>query len=352
MKSHDVLRFAKEFITRQGGQVAPLGLSEEEINPQEQDDLTLRANFIEAMNTIYPVSYDYPDDAGKSEFKFFEDGRQRTIQIGHIPVEHGEHQVLLPVHYFAVGAVILERREDRRLQVWGSPEIEEGIFVATSLVRDDKLLEEYKSAGLPIVSTDRPKKNDYYALRSGALQKAKSLRLEVEDRLIKRWRTSEESADTYLVIDGTLMNFRDELNVSRCIGVSKSFSSRYFEPTDHARIMRMKEYERSWTFRFHEEEGDDLRKGARERISWYLRLRDGTRHDPEFGLIRVEISKKYLKESSDYADRFSKSLISERLPTSYPAPRWDKHLFPIRVCENYLSSVMPTGSTIIASMKG
>lgn len=329
-----------------------MGLSEEDLNPQEQDDLTLRAHHLEAMDRVYPVEYTYPDDAGKSEFRYFEDGRQRTIQVGHIPVHHGEHLVLLPVHYFAVSAVILERRPDRKLQVWEAPIIEEGIFVAKSLVGDRRALEEIESKGLQIISTDRPGKNDYYALRSNALQEAKKRRLAVEDQLIQRWRTSKDSANNFLIVDGTLMNFRDEENVSQCVGVSKSFGSRYFDPTDNARIMRLKEFERSWTFRFHgEEEGDDLRKGARERVSWYLRLRDGTRHDPEFGLVRVEIGKAYVKNSTAFADRFSKSLISERLPTSYPNPRWDKHLFPIRECENYLSSVMPSGATITASMK-
>lgn len=351
MRSHDVLRSAKEFIIRQGGEIAPLGLSEEDLNPHEQDDLTLRAHHIEPMDRVYAVDYNYPRDAGQSEFRYFEDGRQRTLQIGHIPVHHGEHLVLLPVHYFAVGAVILERRADRQLQVWQSPIIEEGIFVARSLVGDHRTLEEIENRGLRIVSTDRPGKNDYYALRSIALQEAKKLRLEVEDRLIKRWRTSDDAKDSYLVVDGTLMNFRDEENVNRCVGVSKSFGSRYFSPTANAQIMQLNEFERSWTFRFHEEEGDDLRKGARERMSWYLRLRSDKRHDPEFGLVRVEISKTYIKDSTAYAARFSKSLISERLPTSYPYPRWDKHLFPIRECENYLSSIMPSGSTITASMK-
>ena len=348
-----MLRFTKELITRQGGEVAPLALSEEELNPHEQEDLTVRARPLENMDAVYPIAYTYPDDASSTEFRFFEDGRQRTIQVGHIPVQHGEHLVLLPVHYFAISAVILERRKDRTLQLWDGPIIDEGVFVAKSLLIDQKVLAEYEQRGLKVVSTARPGKNDYYALRSTALQEAKNRRLAAENELIRRWRTSADAKDAFLVVDGTLMNFRDEDNVDRCVGVSKSFGARYFESTDHARIMRLPEFHRSWTFRFHgEEEGDAPKKGVRERVSWYLRLRDGTRRDPEFGLIRVEISKAYIKDSTLFANRFSKSLISERLPTSYPAPRWDKHLFPIRECENYLSSVMPTGSTITASMKG
>jgi hypothetical protein len=69
-------------------------------------------------------------------------------------------------------------------------------------------------------------------------------------------------------------------------------------------------------------------------------------------MVRVEIAKKFANDAASHAERISRSLLSERLPTSYPAPRWDKHLYPIRACENYLSSVMPSISTITATMQG
>jgi hypothetical protein len=207
--------------------------------------------------------------------------------------------------------------------------------------------------GLMVIDT-KAEGGDYYDLRRRALREVTKLRRLAEDKLIGKWRQSEEAQNHFLVVDGTLMNLRNEENVERCIGVSKSFGSRYFEVSDHNRIMQMNEFERSWTFRFHspEDETDDLRRGVRERISWYLRLRSRLNADPEFGLIRVEISQRHVNKASEYAEMFSRSLLSERLPTSYPAPRWDKHLYPIRGCENYLSSVMPSISTIAASMKG
>ena len=87
-------------------------------------------------------------------------------------------------------------------------------------------------------------------------------------------------------------------------------------------------------------------------MSWYLRLRDKTHADPEFGLIRIEISKAYADKASSYAERFSRWLLSDRLPTAYPTPRWDKHLYPIRACESYLTSIMPSLATITAGVKG
>ena len=188
-------------------------------------------------------------------------------------------------------------------------------------------------------------------LRSRALQKAKQLRLDAENTLIRRWRNSAQAKKAFLIVDGTLMNFRDEENVKQCVGVSKSFNSRYFNINENNKILQMEEFNRSWTFRFHNPE-EDTRMGARERISWYLRLRNRPNSDPEFGLIRVEISQAYSDKAADYAERISRSLLSERLPAPYSTPRWDKHLYPIKECENYLSSIMPSISTITANMKG
>ena len=349
MGTHDTLKQARDFIRAQGGKVAPLLVSEEEINPETQDDLSLRAYALEPTSTCYKVPYQYPDDSARSEFSFFEDGRQRTVHIGFIKANFGPHEALIPVHYFVVAAVIL-RREQRNLKVWTQPLIKQGILVQKSLVPNQSLLYDFESMGLVIEDTES-EGGDYYKLRNRALQKVKSLRLSVEDELIRQWRLSNDATGHFLVVDGTLMNFRDEQNVRQCVGVSKSFGSRYFTISENNRIMQMEEFQRSWVFRFHTPE-EDTRMGARERISWYLRLRNRVNSEPEFGLIRVEISWHHRENAPEYAERFSRSLLSERLPTSYPAPRWDKHLYPIRECENYLSSIMPSISTIAESMKG
>lgn len=353
MNGKAALRKAKEFVTAQGGEIAPSSISEEEMNPEVQDDMTLHVTPLEGTESVYDVPYDPRADSDCSEFRFFEDGRQRTIQIGHIRADYGEHLVLIPVHYFVVAAVIVER-EARRLKLWGAPRIDEGIFVARSLIPHQRILEEFEQAGLNIVDTDKATvgaPSDYYAMRRRALQGAKDRRLQTEQTLIATWRADPTTANSFLVVDGTLMNIRDEQSVERCVGVSKSFGNRYFDISQHNRIMQMGECQRSWTFRFHEPDAD-LRQGARERLSWYLRLRERQRADIEFGLIRVEIAKRYFDQAAVFAERFSRSLLSERLPTAYPAPRWDKHLYPIQGCENYLSSVMPSISTISSSMQG
>ncbi|WP_152541262.1 hypothetical protein [Kallotenue papyrolyticum] len=327
-----------------------MSISEEEINPHIQDDLSYQARPLEPKDRCYPVNFRFPEDALCTEFSFFEDGRQRTVNIGHIKTVINQRIVIIPVHFFAIGAVILHRDSRRELKLWRQPELRMGIIVERSLVPNQSLVEQFEQAGLEVIDTNTTG-GDYSELRMRALRKAKDIRLESEMRLITQWRQSNEAANHFLIVDGTLMNFRNEDNVERCIGVSKSFGSRYFDSSDHNRILQMNEFERSWTFRFHDED-EDVRLGARERVSWYLRLRKRANADPEFGLIRVEISQRHMERASEYADRFSKSLLSERLPTAYPTPRWDKHLYPIQACEDYLSSILPSTSTIVATMKG
>lgn len=346
------LRLARNFISKQRGELAPLPISEEELNPELQDDLSFYATPLEAMTSCYPVNYVYPQDSSFSCFDFFEDGRQRTVQIGSIPANYGKNIVIIPVHYFIVAAVILQR-DNRRLKLWGQPEIQEGILVEKSLVPDQPTLRSFEEDGLKVIDTSALG-GDYYALRRRALQESKKRRLAAEDKLIARWRNSSDGDGRFLIVDGTLMNLRDERNVEKCVGVSKSFGTRYFELPQHNMIMQMKQFERSWAFRFHspDDPNDDLRQGARERISWYLRLRKDKNTEPEYGLIRVEIAKKYIDQIPLMVEEFSHSLISERFPTSYPYPRWDKHLYPIRECENYLASIMPSIETINSTMKG
>ena len=352
MTRNITLQKAKEFITAQGGQLAPLSVSEEELNPDTQDDLTLHAEPLESVEQAYAVPYSYPEESDHSDFRFFEDGRQRTVQVGYLQATFGTMSVLVPVHYYVVASVILQR-VDRKLTLWKEPIVDQGILVPRSLIPNQSVLAEFVDAGLTVVDTEPQGGNpgDYYDMRRRALRLAKDRRLAVEQHLITQWRSSATAEQAFVVVDGTLMNMRDEKNVERCVGVSKSFGSRYFEVPDHTRILQMKEFERSWTFRFHEPD-EDLRKGGRERVSWYLRLRDGHGVDPEFGLIRVEIGKTYIHNASLKAEQFSRSLLSERLPTSYPAPRWDKHLYPICACENYLRSILPSISTITAVMQG
>ena len=333
------------------GQVAPSQFSEEELVPSYDTDKVDNRTFeIEPLGSVYKTEVDV--SSGSSEFSFFEDGRQRTIQIGFIPVKHGGATKIIPVHYYSIGAVIL-KRINKKLSIWNSPILESGIVIHNIAIPDKSKIDQLRQLGVNVLDTSNYENNsngqyDYYILKKWALEAVKKKKQKLEQELIEKWRTNEAS-NFFLIIDGSLINLRGEENLKRCIGLSKSPRMKM---NNYDKIMQLKEFERSWTFSFHSnEEDDDVRMGVRERISWYLRLRTKSNGDPEFGLVRSEIHASYKKEAKNLADRFSKALILERLPTDYPENNWDRVLYPIAVCENYLSSIMPSIKTIKASVK-
>ena len=76
--------------------------------------------------------------------------------------------------------------------------------------------------------------------------------------------------------------------------------------------------------------------------SWYLRLRDPVGHDPMWGLVRVEIAHPETQELhaiGDRADEVSRWILAEASPLALPDARWDKMVYGIRDCEEFLRAV-------------
>jgi len=72
-------------------------------------------------------------------------------------------------------------------------------------------------------------------------------------------------------------------------------------------------------------------------VSWYLRLRNPHGHDAMFGLVRVEVA-----DHGDYAARandVSRWILAEVAPLSLPDGRWDKMVYGIRDCEQFLRAI-------------
>ena len=62
-----------------------------------------------------------------------------------------------------------------------------------------------------------------------------------------------------------------------------------------------------------------------------------------WGLVRVEIAEPHVSTESevrDRADEVSRAILSEVTPLSLPDSRWDKMVYGIRDCEEFLRAVM------------
>src|SRR6266404_6919377 len=185
-RSHESLRRAREFISQENGIVAPMPFSEEELDPELQDDLSFQTHPLESTTATKPVDYRFPEDSENTEFRFFEDGKQRTVQIGYIPTVIRNTQIIIPVHFFVVAAVILERKE-KKLSLWEQAVVRQGILVEKSLVPNQRVLQSYEESGLEVIDTQKTGA-DYYALKKQALRRSKDLRLQTEEWLISEWR--------------------------------------------------------------------------------------------------------------------------------------------------------------------
>ena len=75
--------------------------------------------------------------------------------------------------------------------------------------------------------------------------------------------------------------------------------------------------------------------------SWYLRLRDPQGHDPLWGLVRVEVAEPGGPASrmTDRANTVSRWVLAEALPLALPDGRWDKMVYGIRDCEEFLRAI-------------
>ncbi len=315
----------KEFMARNGGVLAAGSILEED-NPLAEEiehaGETINLERTEARN----VQLDAP-----SNLKFFEDGIQRTLYIGHL-ITNGYH---IPVHYCTAAAVILKRVDGRFRFVEDLFRKREILLVSKSNVPVPSSIDELSRGGIEVVDTGATGKN-FNDLCRAAQYQSKDERLALEKIVIEKWAEGFDDG-SFLVIDGTLINLRSEQAVSKCVGVSKEVVERYFELQNHKKIYGLGIGQRSWVFRFKTAE-QDQRLGARDRLSWYLRIRDTKGRHPEFGLLRCELSKSHADHCAELADQISQSLFAERYPIAFPDPRWDRLLYPIRQCEQYLRS--------------
>ncbi|MEP6622176.1 MAG: hypothetical protein ABJE47_22830 [bacterium] len=259
-------------------------------------------------------------------FRAFLDGTQRSQVVSFVGSA--------PVVMGTVAAAVRERR-DRRMHTWQQPLVEKKVYVPraflpssawsimTEILGDDLI---DTTEGLPDVISHP------YALRDAAFHRVQSRREQVEQRLAERW--CEEEGDA-LFIDGGISG-SDRVAVSAfTIGVVKSHRTLYAEGEALATILALKYRERSSVFRI----TSTKRKAV---ASWYLRMRDPDGHDPMWGLIRAEIAlpdQARMTELGPRADEVSRWILAEASPLALPDGRWDKMVYGVRDCEEFLRAI-------------
>ena len=262
------------------------------------------------------------DGAPVVAFGAFLDGRQasetKRYLSGGVPIVLG-----------TVGAAIRERR-DRRLFTW-EHRIERALYVSRAHVSEGTW-NALRSAPMAVRDTsageDSPLEHPL-ALREAALQRVQHARERVEESLAKRWCENEARP---LLVDGGISGTESVARSSLAVGVVKSHRMLYARGDGLATVLGLEDRERSSVFVVASEKREHV-------ASWYLRIHESTGHDPLWGLVRVEIAMQQ-HDIGARADEVSRWILAEVQPVALPDSRWDKMVYGVRDCEEFLRAVM------------
>ncbi len=247
----------------------------------------------------------------------------------------------IPIVWGYYSACVRRRGEDGLMQTGHCLcKREEALFVPFNLISPD----ERASWGLLCQNTtpltgEAPQLDDHPGVIRQLAKKALDKRRdEMERDLMRAWAAVSKD-DEWLLVDGSLSQFFRGGGHERMVGVIKSHQARYFSGDDYRKILKLEAESRTSAFQ-------PRRTTLQPVYSWYLRLRPNHGQDQTFGLIRIEVSP--TEELKAMADDLSRWALAERTPLSLPDHRWDRMIYPIRDCEQYLRAIAPSKVEVAA----
>ncbi|HEX4684041.1 MAG TPA: hypothetical protein VH277_15095 [Gemmatimonadaceae bacterium] len=241
----------------------------------------------------------------------------------------------VPVIHGTVAAVIRERR-NRRLYTWRHvvrhqmyaprhrlpPTIRDAFDASGLTLRDVTVTEDGSPVG------DHP-----LAWRDAAVHLLQKDREAAEQELAAEWCGREART---LLIDGGISGSERIARAGCAVGVIKSHRTLYAEGEALVRVFALGKGERSSVFR--------VTSPKRATVaSWYLRMRDRKGIDPMWGLVRIEVAHPERVDEAAIgtrADLVSRWVMAEAAPTALPDGRWDKMVYGIRDCEEFLRAIV------------
>ncbi|MDX1977507.1 MAG: hypothetical protein SFT94_07525 [Pseudanabaenaceae cyanobacterium bins.68] len=273
---------------------------------------------LSAAQLLEPAMIATPVGQGEisgNQFGYFMDGIQRSWML--------YAQNYCPVYYGYVGAVI-RARDQGMLTTWRY-QSDEGLYLSFNQFQTEELT-QLEALGIQLhdLKISEPQFN---LQKEKAVERITKQRSRLEADLIKTWIKS--NCQQWLVVDGSLSISQLGAEHPRLVGLIKSHNTQYFPFPEQEVILQLKFGDRSSLFQ---------PKGRYPLSSWYLRMRDHSQQDQYFGLIRVEVA----HQSAGLANQISQWLLTERRPLSLPDQRWDKMIYPIRDCEQFLRAKEPT----------
>jgi hypothetical protein len=259
------------------------------------------------------------EGVGPSTFSAFLDGAQWSpvLWAKGIPVVHG-----------TVAAVVRQRAE-RRLTTWREPVVRRALYAPVSLLPSDwaGAVAAVELDVVDTLATRKPESGHPFELQEIAYQSVLAARERIEKDLAEQWCAASQGT---LFVDGGISGSANVAKSACVVGVVKSHQKMYARAADLPVVLQLQAGERSSVVRIAESRRTPV-------WSWYLRLREASGRDPFWGLVRVEVKVAGdIAESGQRANEVSRWILAEALPLSVPDARWDKMVYGIRDCEEYL----------------
>ncbi len=275
---------------------------------------------------------------------FFTGSMQRTQLVGHIELEGHE----VPLHYVIASSIILHRKQ-RVFHAWKSAVKREYILAPLKFLEDAEELKEEFSGDLPVTLEDTGGEElNYTQLRIAAVNRARDLKWEMRRGLLSKWKDEEGTdVNTLNTINDSLLHTDNAELAENMVGFLRMVYVPFQNRERMVNHLMLPEFHRGQLFKI-----VDPEKPENTKYSWFLRMRQVTKAEPEYGLVRLEILAKDDKEAQRRADDISYLIVQERFPVTFPAPQWDKLIFPHKLCNQYLDSLVPSSETIQSYFMG
>jgi len=275
----------------------------------------------------------------KSGFSYFLDGIERKTILFYYRS--------IPVIYGYTGAAILQRT-DKKLHSCGREKFGENFYLPLKNSETPQHyfdFDEVKDLGKNYINIGEKNYTGEFPKMPAEFIQAAHAKIQTErgrqeSSLAQEW-ADEKKNDGWLFVDGRI---EGKITGDNLAGIIKSHQASYFDFEEQYKIYTMKKFQRTSVF----QPSDN--KGKKENIfSWYLRLHsDKLNGVNDFGIIRIEIPAK--KELLARVDEISGWILLETKPVGFPASRWDRMIYPIKYCEDYLKSKAPSW-TMVESIK-
>jgi hypothetical protein len=312
----NVLSLIRAFLAEMGGELAPEAVPEEDLYDLPPSE----------PRAVAGQFFQVPSKASRrTALQLFQTGRSRTFLIGKIVTE-GDAR---PVHYASVASAIL-RRADGSLAPFTRPLTAHLILLDLDGLEDTEVIDRYRE-GIEIIDT-RPEQAGYKARRLAAMRAASRVQREMmEEGLIALHEGREPGV--LVVVDASLSGIEGAEDMPGVIGLVPAVAD----------VLGGESVVLGLPF------------GARSALdtansppAFYIRMRDSSGMNPDFGLVRVELG---LNPDSGRADEAWASdvaslLMAERLPIDLGAENWDKSIYALLSAAKYIDTLIPSPGVV------